>query len=140
MKVSITTYFILLLLLLLHHLLLFFCLLSSSSSSSSSSSFSSSSSSSQIIVMDGNISNEMELHYFPWDWDDVNLIMVAEMDTFDRNVRLFWQESRVINNITPAFLDNQLTEWNLYPNFNTLMRLPKFPGGVGKFCFCTIHV
>jgi hypothetical protein len=64
----------------------------------------------QITVMDGNMSNEMDLKYFPWDFDDVNLLMAIEMDTFDRNVRLFWQESRDIKSVTPDFLDRQLTE------------------------------
>ena len=84
----------------------------------------------QIIVMDGNMSNEMSLKYFPWDFDDVNLLLVADMDTFDRNVRLFWQESRKIESVTPEFLNNQLTEWNLDAEYNSLGRLPEIPGGV----------
>jgi hypothetical protein len=51
-------------------------------------------------------------------------------DTYDRNVRLFWQESRQITSVTPDFLDRQLTEWKLDSALNSLSRMPKIPGGV----------
>ena len=87
-----------------------------------------------IIVMDGHMSNELDLHHFPWDFDDVNLLIVAEMDTFDRNCRLFWQSGRNITGSTPEFLDRQLAEWTLNHDLNFLHRLPKLPGGmVGAF-------
>ena len=35
-----------------------------------------------ITVMDGNMSNEMDLRHFPWDFDDVNLLMAIEMYMF----------------------------------------------------------
>ena len=34
---------------------------------------------SYTTVMDGNMSNEMDLRHFPWDFDDVNLLMAIEM-------------------------------------------------------------
>jgi hypothetical protein len=87
-----------------------------------------------IVVMDGNMSNEMSLHRFPWDFDDVNLLLVCEMDTFDRNCRLFWQSARDIKQSTPAFLDRQLSEWKLDHDLNFLHRMPQIPGGmVGPF-------
>jgi hypothetical protein len=83
-----------------------------------------------ILVMDGNMSNEMSLRRFPWDFDDVNLLIVSEMDTFDRNCRLFWQSARDIKQSTPKFLDRQLSEWKLDHDLNFLHRLPKIPGGM----------
>ncbi len=88
----------------------------------------------QVVTMDGRMSNEMDLLHFPWDFDNVSLLMVAEMDTADRNVRLFWQSARNIETSTPQYLDAQLPEWRLDPALNSMNRLPAVPGGlIGHF-------
>ena len=83
----------------------------------------------QVIVMDGNIANEMDLKKFPWDFDDVNLLILLEQDSHDRNVRLFWQPDRTLESSMPGFLDQQLTEWQLDHELSSLKRLPAIPGG-----------
>ena len=84
----------------------------------------------QLLTFDGNLSQEFDLSIFPWDLDNYSLMIVANMESGgNQAVRLFWQSGRNIIDSTPLFLDNQLTEYDLVEEFNTLVRLPSLTNG-----------
>ena len=75
-----------------------------------------------VYTIDGNVSQEYDLRYFPFDIDDYRLMIVAGNNS--KEVRLFWQTNRDLVQVTPKYLNRQLTEYNLVADLNQLTRLP----------------
>jgi hypothetical protein len=95
----------------------------------------------QIIKISGNISNEQDLRYFPFDIDDMKLLFCIELGTGDTHARLAWDENYTdVKKMVPQYVLGQMKEWNIYRKLTSVRRLPEITNLTGSMTGIEVRI